>query len=75
MPKYTREWMAAVYNLPQPSPIGSAGTSIYMYSAFQSEAIDVSAVCTGLHKDVNYPTHTTQLFTMTTMSLAKARSA
>jgi hypothetical protein len=39
------------------------------YWAFQSEAIDMLAVHIGLHKDINYPTHTTQQFTMTTVSL------
>ena len=38
----------------------------HSHSAFQSEAIDMPASCTGLHKCINYPTHTTQQVTMTT---------
>ena len=48
---------------------------ILYYRAFQSEALYMTAVCTSLHKAINYPTHTTQHFTMTTMSLATAKSA
>ena len=48
-------------------------TTAILYYAFQSEAIDIPAVCTGFHKGINYPTHTTHQFTMTTVSLANAR--
>ena len=62
--------LCPILTLPQPS-------SYRVYYTFQSEAIDMLAVRIGLHKGVNYPTHTTQQFTMATVSLATsiARSA